>query len=281
MVGPREGDHELAGRLVERRDRHTVVFQDVRVADGDQLMQQVWLRFEQFGRHASHRLLEQFGLLAGYAVPVLALSPVQKVDAIAPVVLVVPTERAEAHADVEPGHDHAADVGVDVLEDAALQDGQIVQIPRMVDVLEIGGQQLGIFSGRKAGAEVVRVQIGAVLDGHRVLHGRDQTPELLLDQLERHRLARHVEVVGLEFVGDLAELGDRVRAWRLDETEIGDVRLRLILDQVGDTARTVPHVLWYLGQRRYETPDVKAVFAVRAGDQLKLVAGVSALNTLL
>ena len=151
----------------------------------------------------------------------------------------------------------------------------------MVDVLEIGGQQLGIFSGRKAGAEVVRVQIGAVLDGHRVLHGRDQTPELLLDQLERHRLARHVEVVGLEFVGDLAELGDRVRAWRLDETEIGDVRLRLILDQVGDTARTVPHVLWYLGQRRYETPDVKAVFAVRAGDQLKLVAGVSALNTLL
>ena len=62
-------------------------------------------------------------------------SPVHVVDAVAPVVLVVPAEATEAHANVAPRYLHAGDVGVDVFEYRLLQHRQHVQVPPGSDVL--------------------------------------------------------------------------------------------------------------------------------------------------
>lgn len=59
----------------------------------------------------------------------------QVVDGVAPVVFDVPTEGGEAHAHVQPGQLHAADVGSDVGEDGLLHHRHVVQIPAAVQVL--------------------------------------------------------------------------------------------------------------------------------------------------
>lgn len=56
------------------------------------------------------------------------------VDGVAPMILVVPAEGGEAHADVHPRNLHTGNVAVDVAENGALHDGQVVQIPRAVRV---------------------------------------------------------------------------------------------------------------------------------------------------
>ena len=65
--------------------------------------------------------------------------PVQVVDGVAPVVLVVPAEGGEAHAHVHPGHLHAGDVGLDVRQDRVVQHGDVVQVPAGGHVLLAGG----------------------------------------------------------------------------------------------------------------------------------------------
>lgn len=58
----------------------------------------------------------------------------QVVDGVAPVVLDVPAEGGEAHAHVQPGQFHAADVGSDVREDGLLHHRHVVQIPAAVEI---------------------------------------------------------------------------------------------------------------------------------------------------
>jgi quercetin dioxygenase-like cupin family protein len=60
------------------------------------------------------------------------------VDGVAPMVLVVPAKGRETHAHIHPGDDHSGDGGVDVSKDTALQDGQIIQIPRFSGLGVIG-----------------------------------------------------------------------------------------------------------------------------------------------
>lgn len=60
--------------------------------------------------------------------------PVQVVDRVAPVVFDVPTERREAHAHVQPGELHAADVSSDVGKNRLLHHGHVVQIPATVQI---------------------------------------------------------------------------------------------------------------------------------------------------
>ena len=53
----------------------------------------------------------------------------------APTYLVVPAERGEYHTDVSPRNGHARDIGLDIAKQGLGQNGDIVQIPR---VLRIG-----------------------------------------------------------------------------------------------------------------------------------------------
>ncbi len=59
----------------------------------------------------------------------------QVVDGVAPVVLDVPAEGREAHAHVEPGQLHAADVPADVRQHRLLQHRHVVQVPARARVL--------------------------------------------------------------------------------------------------------------------------------------------------
>ena len=63
--------------------------------------------------------------------------PVEVVDGVGPVVLDVPGEGSEAHADVAPRHLHAADVHADVLQHRGAQHRQVVEIPPAPDVLVV------------------------------------------------------------------------------------------------------------------------------------------------
>ena len=229
VVGAREGDDELAGVLVESVDGHAaLVRQFVRVHDGHQLrsrgkekkpissrfllpgaadesrgetvghlVEQVGLRAEEFGRGGLHGRLEDFGVVAGDAVPRLGLAPVQVVDRVAPVVLVVPAKGREAHADVHPRHLHARDVGVDEAQHRALEVGQVVEVPAVGGVLLVAGQQVARVDGGETRAVVHRVQVGAVLDHHVLVDRRHDAPKLGLDQLRRHQVHRHPEKVRL------------------------------------------------------------------------------------
>ena len=63
----------------------------------------------------------------------------QEVDGVAPVVLDVPAEGGEAHAHVQPGQLHAADVGRDVGQHRGVQHGHVVQVPAAGEVGLRGG----------------------------------------------------------------------------------------------------------------------------------------------
>jgi len=51
------------------------------------------------------------------------------VDGRGPVILCVPAEGREAHADVQPGDLHARNVHVDAAQDRVGDDRQVVQVP--------------------------------------------------------------------------------------------------------------------------------------------------------
>ena len=113
MVSPWECNNKFSRLLVESIDWNIGIHKFVRIHNGDQLVQQIRLTFEQFRRRRLHSIFKHLGAVARHAVPRFRLAPVQVVDRIAPVVLVVPTESREAHAHVHPGHFHARYVGVD------------------------------------------------------------------------------------------------------------------------------------------------------------------------
>lgn len=54
---------------------------------------------------------------------------------VAPVVFNVPAERGEAHAHIKPRQLHSTDVGRNVSEHGAIQDGHVVQVPAAVQVV--------------------------------------------------------------------------------------------------------------------------------------------------
>lgn len=65
--------------------------------------------------------------------------PVKVVNGVAPVVFNVPAEGWEAHAHIQPGQLHSADVGCNVSEHGAVPDGHVVQVPAAVQVvLQVG-----------------------------------------------------------------------------------------------------------------------------------------------
>lgn len=65
--------------------------------------------------------------------------PVKVIYGVAPVVFNVPAEGGEAHAHIQPGQLHSADVGRNVSEHGAVQDGHVIQVPATAQVvLQVG-----------------------------------------------------------------------------------------------------------------------------------------------
>ena len=118
------------------------------------------------------RRLEGLRLVPRHAVPLLRLAPVVIVHRVHVVVLVVPTEGAEHHAEVQPRHVHAVDVRLNVPQHAAVGARHVVRVPvglRVVLVLaEVrpGLRRRRLPRARKAAPEFLRVEVIAVLHRH-------------------------------------------------------------------------------------------------------------------
>jgi len=59
---------------------------------------------------------------------------VQVVDGVAPVILNVPAESREHHADIKPRHLHPRDVSINVAQERLLQHGHHIQVPAAAGV---------------------------------------------------------------------------------------------------------------------------------------------------
>lgn len=60
------------------------------------------------------------------------------VDRVRVVIFVVPAERREAHANIQPGDHHARNIGFDVAEERLLERRYVIQVKRMGRVLVVG-----------------------------------------------------------------------------------------------------------------------------------------------
>ena len=164
MVGSREGDDKLIGSLIASDDADTVLLESAGAHQCNELKHEIRLLLEELGRGKLHRGLELLVIRARNAVPCFGIAPVMVVDAaiyewgqritelgkrgkgspVGVVVLLVPCESREDHPDVDPGDGHTGDVGLDVAQQRAGEDGQIVEIPAVARVgilrvhLEIG-----------------------------------------------------------------------------------------------------------------------------------------------
>ena len=76
------------------------------------------------------------------------LVPVQVVDGVAPVVLDVPAEGGEAHAHVEPGQRHAADVGGDMSQHRRVHHRHVVEVPATLEVFLTARKHAYLWHGK-------------------------------------------------------------------------------------------------------------------------------------
>lgn len=74
--------------------------------------------------------------LYGYVWEALQVDPVpvQVVDGVAPVILDVPAEGGETHADIKPRQRHPANVSRHVGQHGGIHHGQVVQVPAALEV---------------------------------------------------------------------------------------------------------------------------------------------------
>lgn len=108
---------QLPLKKYEPVNRNAMGLKNVGVHRCHNVMQKVGLAAEKLLGRFPHDNFGLFCELGRDSVPRFGLSPMQIVNRGSPVVLRVPTKRREAHAHVEPGNFHAADVNVDVFQD--------------------------------------------------------------------------------------------------------------------------------------------------------------------
>lgn len=66
--------------------------------------------------------------------------PVQVVDGVAPMILNVPAESGEYHANIKPRHLHARDIAINMAQERLLQYGHNIQVPATAGVVLTGAQ---------------------------------------------------------------------------------------------------------------------------------------------
>mmetsp|Transcript_8531 Transcript_8531/g.32117 ORF Transcript_8531/g.32117 Transcript_8531/m.32117 type:complete len:469 (+) Transcript_8531:839-2245(+) len=187
-----EGDDELSGVLPQPVDRHPRRDQQGRGDLRRHVMEKVRLLVEALLQEPPHRVLELVRILPRHAVPLLWLSEMVIIHRVHVVVFVVPTEAAEEHAEVEPGHIDAVDVGADMAQHTSGVPGEVVDVPRaflvVLDALEVDVRvhflRVDMLRGpRKAAPVLLRVQVIPIfhLDSLRArLH---DSPVVLLEGL--------------------------------------------------------------------------------------------------
>lgn len=116
VVGLGIGNYKLARTLINSIYIHILLFQAFRAKHGHQLEQQIRLLLKQLRNSLSHGIFK-FGCIRSWnTVPRFRFAPMHVVDRVGVVVFVVPAERREAHANIQPRDHHATDVGFDVCE---------------------------------------------------------------------------------------------------------------------------------------------------------------------
>ena len=176
VVRLRIGDDKLVRTLVHRIHADALALRTLGAHHRHQLEQDLGVRVEQLRGRAPHRLLEFVRVRAGHTVPGLGLAPVLIVDRVGIVILVVPAEGREHHADVDPRHRHAADLRLDVPQQRVAPDRQVVEVP---PAPRVRVQRL-LLHRRERVSMRGRVHVGTVLDVHQLMRAVHQAPEGVL-----------------------------------------------------------------------------------------------------
>jgi len=103
VVSAREGDDKFARVLVETEDRDVVADEFRRREHGDEMVEEVRLGLKEIGHRGLHDGLKVMGMSTRDSIPGLGGTSVEVVDAGEKVVLDVPAETTEEHADVQHG----------------------------------------------------------------------------------------------------------------------------------------------------------------------------------
>ena len=184
-------EHLHAVRVPKRRGRR----------QGDEFVQKVRVPLDEVRRHRPQRRLKRLRARARNPVPRLGRAAVVVVHAAQVVVLHVPAEGAEEHAEVEPGAGQTGDVRADDAEEVRGVRDELVEIPGVVGGGGGGGPSRGgprnaaaiirvvlaRTPPRETGAVDVRVEVAAVLHLHRLDVRLRDAPELLLRRQLRRR----------------------------------------------------------------------------------------------
>ena len=113
VVGFGISDHKLVRTLITGHNLYPSFSHPSRIHHCHQLVQQRRLLFEQIGRFRFDGLFKLVRIAPWYTVPRLCLAPVHVIDRIGIVILIVPAESGEEHADVDPGYSHSGYIGFD------------------------------------------------------------------------------------------------------------------------------------------------------------------------
>eukprot|EP00966_Prymnesium_polylepis_P057978 1342812-Prymnesium_polylepis.1 len=170
------------------------------------LVEQARLILHELRQRVDHDALERVRLGARHAVPRLGRAPVHVVDRVGVVILDVPAEGREEHADVQPRHNHPAHLLRAVRQHALVEPAQVVQVPagcripahqrRLLSVHSLGllrplgverrRAAAGCAGQREARAKLERVEVAAIEHLQRLVGRADNVPELPLHLGGRH-----------------------------------------------------------------------------------------------
>ena len=110
VVCLRKRDDELSCALIHGVHSNASFLQLLRSQESDQLEEKVGLGLEELRHSFAHGGLEFLRVFTRDAVPCLGSTKVLIVGGVGVVVLVVPAESREDHANINPWHSHAGDV---------------------------------------------------------------------------------------------------------------------------------------------------------------------------